>query len=70
MEDEFEFEEETNNMPMDIDAVCGAFKQAWKTVPDQALGFALDHVFNGYDLKELSPEEIVEMLDEFVLNYQ
>ena len=62
-----EYEENENNIPMDIGAFCQGLKEAWRSVPDQAFGFALDTIFNGYDLKQLSPEELQEMLDDFVL---
>ena len=66
-EDEFEFEEESNNVPMDIVATCKAIEEAWKTIPDQALGYALEQMFNGYDLKQCPPEEIVELLNDFIV---
>lgn len=59
---EFEYVE-----PMDIRKFCRALEEAWKIHPETQFGELLESVFNGYSLHELRPEELMEMLNDFIL---
>lgn len=52
--------------PVDIRKFCRALEQAWNLVPEAQLGELLETVFNGYSLDELSNEDMVDMLHEYI----
>lgn len=53
--------------PVDIQAFCRALQKAWNTMPEETFANMLSSVFYGYNLHELTGEEMKQMLDDFIL---
>ena len=53
--------------PVDVRSFCSKLREAWLSVPDESFSNVLELIFNGYNLHEISSEEMVEMLDEFIM---
>lgn len=56
--------------PIDIQSFSRKLEVAWKCIPDARFHEMLDAVFNGYDLEEITNEEMGQLLEEFILQNQ
>lgn len=56
--------------PVDIRSFTRRLEAAWKCMPDARFHEMLESVFNGYDLEELTDEDMGELLDDFILQNQ
>lgn len=63
-EDSYEFEDSEEQV-QDINGVCNALKAAWKLLPTHPLANLLDVVLPS-SVSEMSDDEIIEALDEFI----
>lgn len=52
--------------PTDITSFCDDLKNAWLLTPELRLHEALSLIFNGYDLSELTPSELIAMMSEYI----
>jgi hypothetical protein len=71
MEEEFtDFEDYMGptHEPQDIPKFLSMLGEAWETMPEVPFNVMLSEVFNGYDLSQLTGEELEELLNEFILN--
>ena len=70
MGEDWEDNDDEHFEPQDIKSFCTAFRDAWLLTPDLRFHETLSLVFNGYDLSELTPSELVTMMDEYLLQNQ
>ena len=52
--------------PEDKEKWCNALREAWELVPNKTLFDALDTIFDGYRITELTEEEQYEMMNNFI----
>lgn len=52
--------------PVDIRSFSRKLEAAWRCIPDARFHEMLDAVFDGYDLSEVTNEEMGQLLDEFI----
>jgi hypothetical protein len=67
MDDDNQIEDLEYHEPVDISGFCNKLKEAWRLLEDATFGEMVMTVFNGYNLMELTTEEMEEMLNEFIL---
>lgn len=53
--------------PTDIVVFCDDLSAAWLLTPELRFHEALGLIFNGYDLSELTPSELIAMMKEYLL---
>ncbi len=63
MEDELKDEYEE---PMDVRKFCRGLEEAWKLTPELRFLDVLDLIFRGYNLDELTSDELNEFLSEYI----
>lgn len=61
-----EFEDEYHE-PIDVEKFCDGLKMAWKNDPEMPFHVILEQIFIGYDLSQLAPDELQQLLDDFLL---
>lgn len=64
--DEFEEDYIECSEPFDIDKTMAQLTEAWKCVPDMSLTDFLDEII----IRDMSPDEVCEVLDDFILQNQ
>lgn len=65
MDDEYDFEAEDYREPFNISRTCILLKQAWQIVPKLSFGEFLNEALPT-DLNDIEPQEMEEMLKEFI----
>jgi hypothetical protein len=56
--------------PTDVKAFCRTLRDAWELTPELRFHEVLLLVFNGYSLDQLSPNEMMALMDEYLLQNQ
>ena len=54
----------------DSESVTAQIKEAWGCVPSLSFGEFLNVALDGYDPRSLKPDEIEELLNDFILQNQ